>query len=103
MIRLLPLFSNRRQLQLLAQDIGQLVERDVHFEHVIAGVFAGLAGAVLLVLAGLAADRVASVSFTLTDAALLLVPEGEARDVDLRDRIETRSFPLRPSISPCEM
>src|SRR5262249_31240157 len=63
-----------RKLELFAQDVGELVERDVDFEHVVARVFAGLAGAVFA-FALFAADGIAHVALALTHAAALLVAE----------------------------
>jgi hypothetical protein len=51
---------------------------------VVSGVLAGLAGAVLGI-AGVPADCVAHVAIALSDATLLLVPEDEARNLDVRD------------------
>src|SRR5262249_34080081 len=73
-----------RQLELLAHDLGELLERDLDVEEVIARPIAGfaLARALLAVLA----ERVANLAVALADAALLLVAVLEVRDVDRRQR-----------------
>ena len=68
----LSIVLDGRQLQLFTEDVGQLVERDVDLEHVLARVFSGLARAVTLFFR-FTADRIAGVAVTLADAALLLV------------------------------
>jgi hypothetical protein len=98
----LALVEDVRELQLLAEDLRELVERDLGLERVLALVLAGLALAVA-VLALFAADRIALVTLALTHAAALLVGVAEARDVDLRDGDGHDVLPLRPISSPCEM
>src|SRR5690606_16347828 len=69
-LALAPVFDLRK-FELLAEDVGQLVERDVHLEHVLARVLAGLsvaAGTLPL----LAADRIALLAVALADAPALL-------------------------------
>src|SRR6188768_1747497 len=91
----LALVLDRRQFELFAQDVRELVEGDVDFEHVISGVLAGLPRAVFT-LGLLATDGIAGLSLTLTDTTLLLVPEGKARDVDLRDWNRDQILALAP-------
>src|SRR5262249_44745035 len=80
----LALVLDVRELQLLAEDGRELVERDVDLEGVFACALPGLLSLAAL-FALLSADRIAGIAVTLTRAALLLVAEAEARDVDLRD------------------
>src|SRR6185312_8315635 len=47
-----------------------------------------------LLLAAVAADRVARIAVALTGAPLLPIGEAEARDVDLRDRDRDQVLPL---------
>src|SRR6185295_5633128 len=72
-----------RQLQLLAHDLGQLLQADLDVEQVLARTIAGLALARLLLTL---AQRIARLPVALPDAALLLVAVLEVRDVDGRDR-----------------
>src|SRR5262249_5969821 len=80
-----------RQLELLAHDLGQLLQADLDLDEVIARAIAGLAGAGLLLAL---ADGVARLAVALADAALLLVAELEVRDVDggQRDRHRVLAF-----------
>jgi hypothetical protein len=78
------LVLDRGQLELLAQNVSQLVQRDVDLQNVLAGVLSRLTRAVPFGF--LASDAVADVALPLTDPAALLFSEREARDVDLRDR-----------------
>src|ERR1700704_4922232 len=68
-----------RQLELLAHDLGELLQRDLDVERVVARAVAGLALAGRLV--AVAAERVADLAVALADAALLLVAVLEVRDV----------------------
>ena len=80
---LLALGLDARQLSSSPRICGQLVERDLDLEHVLARAVAGLARARLpLALA----ERVADLALALADAALLLGAEAEVREVDLRQR-----------------
>ena len=90
----------RGSSQLLAEDLGQLLERDLHLEHVLPLALAGLPRARLLVARR---ERLARLALALADAALLLLAEAEVRDVDSGRGMETKSFPFFPIISPCEM
>src|SRR5690606_30453849 len=69
--------------------------RDVDLERVLAGALPGLL-AVTALLALLAADRIARLAVSLARAALLLVAEAEARDVDLRERDRDEILALPP-------
>ena len=80
----LALVLDVRELELLAEDVRELLERDVDLEAVLAGALAGLLAALAL-LALFAAHRVAGLAVALACATLLLVAEAEARDIDLRD------------------
>src|ERR1700704_2232899 len=73
-----------RQLELLAHDLGELLQRDLDVEQVIAGSLPGLA----LARPGLAVspERIADVALALPGPARLLVAVLEVRDVDRRDR-----------------
>ena len=89
-----------RQLQLFAQDFGQLVERDVDFHQVAAArIAAGLAAAVLRLAA--LADRLALFAVALADAAAPLSPKRKWGTSSCGTGMLTRSRPLRPIISPC--
>src|SRR5262249_5942408 len=71
------------ELELLAEDGGELLHRHLDLEQVIAGPIAGLPGPRL----GLAlAERVAGIAVALPHSARLLRPVAEMRDVDLRQR-----------------
>src|SRR5262249_30829181 len=80
---LAPLRADRRQLQLLAEHLRQLVERHVHFEQVLGRLVARPLAAPLLLARS--EDR-AYGAVPLPDAPLLLLSEEELRDVDLRKR-----------------
>src|SRR6185436_1557357 len=67
------------------EDVRQLVERDVDFEDVVTGVFSGFTLAALRVVPLLPGNRIARVPVPFADAAALLVPVDEPRDVDLRN------------------
>src|SRR5262249_12512741 len=69
-----------RQLELLAEDLRELLERDVDLEHVLALLLAGLA------VLRLAVERLAVVALALADAAALVLAEAELRQLDLRQR-----------------
>ena len=70
-----------RELELLAEDLGELLERDLDLEGMLAGLIAGLAltGALLV-------DRRAFLAIALSDAAGLLLAVAEARQIDVRQR-----------------
>ena len=55
------------KLQLLTQNLGKLLKREIHFQHVIAGLIACLALALFLI-AWLTADRIAGLSVALAGA-----------------------------------
>src|SRR5262249_51339689 len=80
---LFALGLDARKLQLLAQDLGQLLHRDLDLEQVLAGTVAGAALARLRVAL---AQRVARLAVALPDAPGRLGPEAEVRDVDLGQR-----------------
>src|SRR5262249_48346903 len=71
-----------RQGQLLAEDVGHLLHRQLDFEDVSARLAAGAAGGVL---AG-GAERLAGLAVALADAAAPFPAVLELRDVDLRQR-----------------
>src|SRR5262249_13511988 len=73
-----------RQLELLAHDLGELLQRDFGVEQVIARAIAGLMALPRLLLT--LAERVADLALALPDAALLLVAVLEVRDVHARQR-----------------
>ncbi len=90
---LLALGLNVGQLELLAEDRGELVERDIDLQRMLAGLGAGLA------LAGLRlalADRVAHIAVALAHAAALLGAVAELRDVDLRHGDAHEALALAP-------
>ena len=80
----LALVLDVRQLELLAEDLRELVERQLHLEGVLSRVLAGLALAITLLALALT-DAVPRLALPLPDTALLLVGEPEARDVDVGD------------------
>ncbi len=99
----LALVLDRGQLQLFAQDVGQLVERDVDLEHVLAGVLAGLpAPSAALRFVAADARRPTSPSPWPTPP-FCLSPKVKRGMSMCGIGMETRSLPLRPSSSPCEM
>jgi hypothetical protein len=77
-----PLGLDVRQLQFLAEDLRQLLQRHLDLELVLAGFRARLARTGL----ALAGDGVARLAVALADAAALVGAEAEARQVDLRHR-----------------
>ena len=91
----LALVLDVRELELLAEDVGKLFQGDVDLEAVLTGALAGLLAALAL-LALLAAHRIAGVAVALAGAALLLVAEAEARDIDLRNRDGDEVLALAP-------
>ncbi len=74
--------SRSRKLELFAEDVGELVERHVDLEDVLAGVLPRLTLPVLGLLA-LPTDRVADLAVALAHAAALLVAVDETWDVNL--------------------
>ena len=70
-----------RQLQFVAQDGGQLFERDFDFQHVGARIAAGLARAIGRLAR---ADRRAFFAFALADAARAVLAVAEVGHVELR-------------------
>src|SRR5712671_6879694 len=76
---LLALVLDARKRQLLAEDIGELVEREVHFQRVLSFALPRLALAVALDRAR-GEDR-AGLALALADAALLLVAVAEVGNV----------------------
>src|SRR5262249_7502454 len=81
-----------RQLELLAHDLGELLQRDLDVEQVIARAVARLLALPRLLLA--LPERIADLAVALADAALLLVAVLEVRDLDLRDRDRDRVLAL---------
>src|SRR5262249_23458709 len=79
------------ELQLLAEDLGQLLEHDIDLDHMLPGLGPGLATALLRVAL---ADRVADLAVALDDAAALLGAIAELRDIDLRQRDRDILAPL---------
>src|SRR5262249_39660512 len=89
---LLPLVLDRGELQLFAQEAGQLPEGAVPLQHVLARRVSCLAGPL-----GLAhADDGADVALPLSDAALLARLEDEAGELDLRQRDADQVLSLAP-------
>ncbi len=82
------------QLELLAEDRGELVERHVDFDDVLPRALARLLAAVALAL--FAADRVARLAVALPRAALLFVAVAKMRNVDLRNRDRDEVLALSP-------
>src|SRR5262249_22181650 len=80
--RLLAARLDVRELELLAEDLGELAELDVDLEDVLARLVAGLLAAVLRLT--VLAERLADVALALADAALLLRAVLEPRELDLR-------------------
>src|SRR5579883_177997 len=102
----LALVLDVRQLELLAEDGRELVERHVDLEDVLAGSRAGLVALAGVLTVLIAADGIAGVAVSLSGAAALPVSEREVRDVDLRngDRDEVLALaadelPLRDVLS----
>src|SRR5262249_26897850 len=91
---LLALALDPRQRELFAEDVGELVQRQVHFERVLAFALPGPALAVAFDRAG--REHGAGRAVSLPDAALLLVAVPEVRDVDRRDRDGDQVLPLLP-------
>ena len=73
------------QLQLLAQNLGKLLKRQIHFELMVAGLIASLPLPFAVLRVALA-DRIARLAIALAHAALFLIAEPKARDLDLRQR-----------------
>jgi hypothetical protein len=78
-----PARRDARQLQLLAEDRSQLVQRDLDLQHVLARQEARLA-----------AERRAEVPLALADPSHLARAEAEAGDLDLRQRDRDEVPPL---------
>src|SRR5262249_52565123 len=76
------------QLELLAEDLREVFERDLDLEHVLARVLARLA------LTALARHRLALLAVSLADAPLLVLAEAEPRQHDLRHRDADVLLPL---------
>jgi hypothetical protein len=91
---LLALGLDARQLQLLAQDLGQLVERQLDFQRVLALVGARLARSLLPRLP--LADGIAHLPRPLPGSPLPLAAEAKARNVDLRQRNGDQILALAP-------
>ena len=91
---LLALRLDARQLQLLAHDLGQLFQRQLDLQRVLARLIARLARAVGVRVT--LAQAVADVAGPLPDAAPVLAAEAEARPVDLRQRDRDQILPLAP-------
>src|SRR4029077_8741208 len=91
---LLALGLDVGQLQLLAEDLRQLLERQLDLQRVLALLVARLARPVLARLA--LAQRVADLALPLPYAALVLAAEAEARHVDLRQRDRHHVLALAP-------
>src|SRR5205814_524590 len=81
-------------LLLLAHDLGQLFERQLDLQRVLARLIARLARAVGVRVT--LAQAVADVAGPLPDAAPVLAAEAEARPVDLRQRDRDQILPLAP-------
>src|SRR5580704_3765667 len=79
---LLALGLDAGELQLLAHDLRQLLQRQLDLQGVLARLVAGLAAAVGVGIA--LAQAVADVALPLPDAAPILAAEAEPGDVDLR-------------------
>jgi hypothetical protein len=84
-----------RELKLLAEDLREVVERDIHLDGVLALALSGLALAVAFALFA-AVHGVAGLALALPDAPLLLVAEAKLRHVDLRDGDADGVFALPP-------
>ena len=89
---LLAAWLDIRQLQLFAKNLGQLFERDIHLDHMLAWLRAGLALARLRVAA--APNRFANIAIALADAAALLCAIAKLRQIDLRHRDRDVLAPL---------
>ncbi len=83
-----------RQLELLAHDLGELLQRDLDVEQVIARAVAGFVTLARPIAVFALADRIADLAIALPDAALLLVAVLEVRDVDRRNRDRDRVLAL---------
>src|SRR5690606_30226501 len=81
-----------RQLELLRHDLGELLQRYLDVEQVVARAIARLLALPRLLLA--LTERVADLTVALPHAALLLVAVLEVRDVDARDRDRDRVLAL---------
>src|SRR5262249_28630689 len=91
---LLALRLDARELQLLAHDLGQLLQPQRDLQRVLARLVARLARAVGVRIA--LAQAVADVARPLPDSAPVLAAEPKARPVDLRQRDRHQILPLPP-------
>ena len=91
---LLALGLDARELQLLAHDLRQLLQRQLDLQRVFARLIAGLARPVGVRIA--LAQAVAHVALPLPHAAAILAAEPEARPVDLRQRDRDQVLALPP-------
>src|SRR5262245_49249988 len=81
----LPLRLNVRQLQLLAQDLGQLFQRDIHFQKVPAARITARRPLSVTRIATLA-DRLAFFAVPLPYAARAVVAKPKMRHIERRHR-----------------
>ena len=95
---LLALALDARERQLLAQDVGELVEREIDFQRVLSFALPRLALAVAF--HGSGSEHGAGLAVALADAALVLVAVSEVRDVDGRDGDGDQVLPLLPDHLP---
>src|SRR5207249_4743127 len=77
------------QLQLLAEDLGELFHRQLDFEDMAAGLIAGAR-----VVALGRGERLARIALALADPARTLLAVAELRDVDLRQGNRYQVVPL---------
>src|SRR5690606_23591116 len=95
----LALVLDGGELELLPENVGELVERHVHLEQVLARILAGLSRPVFA-LARFTAHRVAGVAVPLSHAALLAIAEHEAGHVDVRHRDADEILAFAPQQFP---
>ena len=74
---MLSLGLDARQLEFFAEDVGQLVERDVDLEDVLPRIFPAHSALPLVI-----ADRLTRLAVALSDAAGVVVAVTEARQID---------------------
>src|SRR4051812_10179084 len=73
---------NARQLQLIAQHGGKLLQRNFDLQHMSARIAAGLAGTIALALRNL----ISLLAVALTNAARAILAVAKVRHVELRQR-----------------
>src|SRR5690606_12989396 len=95
----LALVLNIGQLEFFAEDLGEFVQRDVHFDGVLPFVLARLASAIPFLRIALS-DGISDLAFALARPTPLLIAIDEPRNVDLRDRDGDDVLALSPQHLP---